>query len=52
MQGLARAVAWWSSVPTAVQRGRRGGAKRGVVLGFESAARDGDKDAGGFMVAR
>jgi hypothetical protein len=52
MRGLLRAMAWWSSVPTAVQRGRRGGAKRGVVLGFKSAARDGDKDAGGFVVAR
>jgi hypothetical protein len=26
--------------------------KVGVVLGFESAAKDGDKDGGGFGVAR
>jgi hypothetical protein len=47
MRGLSRAVAQWSSVSTVVQRGVTRRSKAGVVLGFESAAKDGDRDAGG-----
>jgi hypothetical protein len=36
----------------AVQRGLTWQSKVGVVLGFESAAKDGDRDAGGFGVIR
>jgi hypothetical protein len=52
LQVLAGAGVRRSGRSTAVQRGVTRQSKVGVVLGFESAAKDGDRDAGGFGVVR
>jgi hypothetical protein len=48
MRELSRAGARWSGVPTVVQRRCCGGATQRGVLGFGSAAKDRDRNAGGF----
>jgi hypothetical protein len=48
MRELSRAGARWSGVPMVVQRRCCGGATRRGVLGFGSAAKDRDRNVGGF----